>query len=272
MAAKPKLSPEQWAEVRAKWESDQREGYTWLIAEMKLDVSGPAIRKVSIRDGWTKNKSKKSSKTAKKTVERSKTKSNVSKNHQAMVSNVSETIVEDVVEDDSSRGRGRPTLYKEEYNEQAYRLCLLGATDEELAEFFHVTEQTINNWKNDYPKFFESLKRGKASADANVAESLYKRAIGYSHPDVHISNFQGEITITDVTKHYPPDTGAAFIWLKNRQPNKWKDKVEVEAEFKLDKDMLAQIEQKFIERMDKARDRQREILIERGILIEHDSQ
>lgn len=68
---------------------------------------------------------------------------------------------------------------------------------------------------------------------AAVAESLYKRALGYSHPDVHISNFQGMITVTDIVKHYPPDTGAAFIWLKNRQPHKWKDKVEVKEDINL---------------------------------------
>ena len=165
---------------------------------------------------------------------------------------------------------GRPTLYKEVYAEQAFRLCLLGATDEELADFFHIQVSTLNKWKKAHPDFVESIKKGKVEADSNVAESLYKRALGYSHPDVHISNFQGEITVTDITKHYPPDTGAAFIWLKNRQPDKWKDKSDVGVEFKLDKDMLAQIEQRFLEKMAKARDRQRTVLIERGILIEHE--
>lgn len=46
------------------------------------------------------------------------------------------------------------------------KLCLLGATDKELGDFFNVTEQTINNWKKDFPSFFESIKRGKIDADA----------------------------------------------------------------------------------------------------------
>lgn len=29
----------------------------------------------------------------------------------------------------------------------------------ELAQFFEVTETTINNWKNNYPDFFESIKK-----------------------------------------------------------------------------------------------------------------
>lgn len=125
-------------------------------------------------------------------------------------------------------GVGRPSKYKPEYAELATKYCLLGATDAELAGFFDTTEQTINAWKKQYPEFLESIKRGKEEADATVAQSLYKRANGYQHPDVHISNFQGVITATPLTKHYPPDTAAAFIWLKNRQSKKWRDKVDHE--------------------------------------------
>ena len=123
---------------------------------------------------------------------------------------------------------GRPTLYKEEYSEQAYKLCLLGATDKDMADFFGVTEQTVNNWKESEPKFFESIKKGKQYADANVAEKLYHRAIGYEHPEVVTASFQGQITDTmEVTKHYAPDPTAAIFWLKNRQPKQWRDKQDV---------------------------------------------
>ena len=54
MAAKPKLSPEQWALIRTTWEADPREGYAWLVEAMGLDVSAPAVRKTAMRDGWTK--------------------------------------------------------------------------------------------------------------------------------------------------------------------------------------------------------------------------
>lgn len=125
--------------------------------------------------------------------------------------------------------QGRPSEYRPEYDEQAYKLCLLGATDKELANFFEVSEQTVNAWKKAYPSFLESLKKGKSIADANVAEKLYHRAIGYEHPELITASFQGEITDTmTVTKYYPPDTGAAMAWLKNRQPSKWRDKQEIE--------------------------------------------
>lgn len=123
---------------------------------------------------------------------------------------------------------GRPTKYKPEYNKQAEKLCRLGATDKELADFFGVEEQTINNWKNEFPKFFESIKSGKIEADANVSDRLYQRALGYSHPDVDIKVVDKEIVETSLTKHYPPDTTAAIFWLKNRQPEKWRDKHDID--------------------------------------------
>jgi hypothetical protein len=119
---------------------------------------------------------------------------------------------------------GRPTEYKDEYADLAYKYCLLGATDKELATFFDVKDRTINNWKKSHPDFFQSIKRGREVADATVADRLFKRATGYEHPDVHISNYMGDITATDIIKHYPPDTTACIFWLKNRQKDKWRDK------------------------------------------------
>ena len=103
-----------------------------------------------------------------------------------------------------------------------------GFTDQEFADFYEVERKTIGNWKNQYPEFLHTLKRGKAIADSKVVKALFERATGYSHPDVHISNYQGEITVTDITKHYPPDTTAAIFWLKNRQPDSWRDKRDIE--------------------------------------------
>lgn len=122
---------------------------------------------------------------------------------------------------------GRPTKYKEEYNELAYNYCLLGATDSELGAFFGVCEATINNWKNEFPEFLESLKRGKEIADAKVAQALFHRATGYSCPDLDIKMYEGEIIETPYIKHYPPDTTSMIFWLKNRQPEKWREKREV---------------------------------------------
>ena len=123
---------------------------------------------------------------------------------------------------------GRPTLYRDEYAEQARKLCLLGATDKELADFFSVAIDTINEWKNVHSEFSASIKEGKDLADATVADRLFKRATGYQHHAVKIFNDQGAPMVVGYTEHYPPDTTAAIFWLKNRQRDKWRDKQDVE--------------------------------------------
>lgn len=120
----------------------------------------------------------------------------------------------------------RPTKYKAEFAEQARKLCLLGATDADLAEFFEVSEQTINTWKKSHKAFLESIKKGKVLADAEVATRLYERALGYSHPEEKVFQNAGEIITHQTTKHYPPDTTAAAIWLNNRKPDRWRNKPE----------------------------------------------
>lgn len=122
---------------------------------------------------------------------------------------------------------GRPTDYKDEYVDQVYKLCLLGATDKDIAGFFEVKEQTINNWKKSHPEFFESIKRGKVIADADVADSLFKRATGYEHTETKVFNNQGEILTHDVIKHYAPDPTAIAYWLNNRQRGKWTQRQDV---------------------------------------------
>jgi hypothetical protein len=121
---------------------------------------------------------------------------------------------------------GRPSKYQDEFPEQARKLCLLGAT--ELADFFDVNVDTIHEWKKVHPEFSDSIKSGKMQADADVADRLYQRAMGYEHPEVHISNYQGLITQTPITKIYAPDPTAAIFWLKNRQRSSWRDRQDVE--------------------------------------------
>lgn len=127
-----------------------------------------------------------------------------------------------------NKGGGRKTSYKKEYSRIAYNAALLGATDENLANLFDVSEKTISTWKKSVVEFSTALKKGKDIADGMVVKSLFQRALGYSHKDVDIKVIDDQIVITKLTKHYPPDTTAAIFWLKNRQSRSWRDKTEVD--------------------------------------------
>lgn len=120
----------------------------------------------------------------------------------------------------------RPTKYKPEFSAQAAKLCALGATDAQLADFFEVSVSTINLWKVQHPEFSESIKVPKEAADTRVEQSLYRRAMGYEHDEVDIRVVAGGIVETPIRKHYPPDTTAAIFWLKNRNPAQWREKIE----------------------------------------------
>ena len=124
---------------------------------------------------------------------------------------------------------GAPKKYNKKYNEQARKLCLMGYTDTELADFFEVSVRSINNWKKDYPDFMHSLKMGKELADAEVTASLYQKAIGYSCKETKIATTEGKITDEkEYTKNYPPCPISIKYWLNNRQSTKWREKVEIE--------------------------------------------
>jgi hypothetical protein len=119
--------------------------------------------------------------------------------------------------------RGRPSKYKTEYARQAKKLCELGATDLDLAEFFQVNPSTIYEWKAKYKLFSKALKVGKDVPDIKVERSLYQRAVGYSVVETKIATFNGQITDqVDIIKQYPPDTTACIFWLKNRRPDEYR--------------------------------------------------
>ena len=127
---------------------------------------------------------------------------------------------------------GRPTKYKPEYAEQAYQLALLGLTDEQMAAVFNVSRSTFNKWQKEFPEFSDTVRRGKILADATVAASFYKRATGYEYPSekivtLSIGNGESVVERVPITAVVLPDPGAALNWLKNRQPDKWRDKQDV---------------------------------------------
>lgn len=123
---------------------------------------------------------------------------------------------------------GRPTKFKPDFAKQAQKLCELGATDADLADFFGVTTMTIWRWSGTHAEFCYALKDGKDRADAKVERSLYQRAIGFEHDAVKIMQYEGQPVIVPYREKVAPDTTACIFWLKNRRRDQWRDKQDVE--------------------------------------------
>jgi hypothetical protein len=116
------------------------------------------------------------------------------------------------------------TKFRKRFIEEARLLARLGATEGEIADFFHVAVSTLAAWKIKHQGFAVALLVGEEIANGRVERSLYSRAVGYSHEDVDIKmTKEGEIIQTPVIRRFPPDTIAGIFWTKNRMPERWRD-------------------------------------------------
>lgn len=136
----------------------------------------------------------------------------------------------------STRKVGRPSKFETINQEQLKKLCVAGFTDIQIADFFNINVDSLNEYKKKYPEFSASLKDWKLDADKVVEKCLYQRAIGYQFDEVtkecvevNGKEVKGTARVKTVSKHYAPDVTAQIFWLKNRQPAQWRDKpLEVE--------------------------------------------
>ena len=168
---------------------------------------------------------------------------------------------------------GRPTIYRPELAALARKLALLGATGAEMADALNINVSTLSDWMHKHPELSRAIESGKTQADAEIAEGLYNRARGDTHEAVKIFMPAGADApvYAPYVEHYPPDTNAASLWLRNRQPDRWRDRQEVKVSGSVTH-RLAQMspEERAQDALDLA-ERVRQRLIDAGvIIIEHE--
>lgn len=101
-----------------------------------------------------------------------------------------------------------------------------GLTDEQLADKIGIAVSTLYDWKNKFSDISEALKKGKEIVDMEVENALLKRALGYSYTEVMTEESTEGTKRRETVKFIPPDTTAQIFWLKNRRPDKYRDKPE----------------------------------------------
>lgn len=123
-----------------------------------------------------------------------------------------------------------------------------GLVDAQIAGNIGVAVQTLYEWCRRFPSISEALKKGKAPVDIEVENALLKRALGYEYEEtvteIEEVNGKPKKHIRKVMKHMPPDATAMIFWLKNRRPDRWRDKqVQIEDNAALEKldAMLAEV-------------------------------
>lgn len=106
-----------------------------------------------------------------------------------------------------------------------------GLTDEQIATKMGICRDTLIQWKKKYPDISDTLKKGKDVVDIQVENALLKRALGYEYEEISEKYEMGVLVEKKVTKkQVVPDTTAQIFWLKNRKPDEWRDKREVDVE------------------------------------------
>lgn len=124
---------------------------------------------------------------------------------------------------------GQPTLYCPEMPGTVLKLASQGLTEQEIANVFEVANSTITLWEVEHPEFSAALREGKAIADARVKRRLYERAIGgFKIHKQKAYVIKGRVVKVDIWEEVPPDVTAQIFWLKNRDPENWREKVDHE--------------------------------------------
>ena len=126
---------------------------------------------------------------------------------------------------------GAKGTWQDKYVDMARVACGRGGfTDAFLAELFAVSIRTIHYWKDKHPDFGAAIQEGKDAFDTEHVEcALLKAAKGYTYTETIKELKEGKLVVTkEIVRDVKPDTGAICFWLKNRRPDRWKDKHEFE--------------------------------------------
>lgn len=126
----------------------------------------------------------------------------------------------------------RPVKYEARFDYMAEVACREGGfTDWKLGRLFDVSISTITNWKRNYSSFSDAVKRGKDDFDTMaVEESLLKQCLGYTFTETTMEpGRNGELAVTKIVeKHTPANASSTRFFLKNRGPQRWRDRQQFE--------------------------------------------
>lgn len=154
---------------------------------------------------------------------------------------------------------GNAIKFRNDFSRQVYYLTRLGATTEQMAEFFRVSPSTITGWLDNNDDFREANLLGRYIFSMEMIETLSQRAMGYDYTEVEEGtaiNRKGELVNVKkiIHKHMPPDPACMFFILKNRHGDVWADTHRGDQAAKLNQEIAKKLE------VDELDDDERELL------------
>ena len=138
--------------------------------------------------------------------------------------------------------RGRPSKYNSALMPKlAEMMARMGMIDKDMAVYIGIAESTFHKWKKDHPEFADALTIGKEEPDGKVEAALYTTALGTTYDEITQQRKPnpetGEEVVTGTVltrRHVAPSVAAQIFWLKNRRPDRWRDKQELDIDMEND--------------------------------------
>ncbi len=123
-------------------------------------------------------------------------------------------------------GRASKSAYHPGFDRRATDYCMLGATNEELAQLFGVSVSANQKWLVARPSFARAVRKGREEADARVARSMFRAATGLKLKEVRTRlGENGQVLEkTETIKEQAPNVNAGTLWLTNRRSDRWRDR------------------------------------------------
>ena len=153
--------------------------------------------------------------------------------------------------------RGRKSAWDEKIQPRLLEIagwCKQGLLDKNICEMLGISQETFYLYKRQKPELSDALAINKEIADITVENSLFKRATGFPYvettTDIKMDKDGNELSRQEktVNKQALPDTTAISLWLRNRMPDKWRDKQTFENIVKVDLEDTRTPEEVMIER------------------------
>lgn len=119
-------------------------------------------------------------------------------------------------------------VFLPDHLDQVRAIAMRGIDEDQLSEIFDISKRQLGLWKSQFPAFKKALEAGYTDADAAVLGALYQTAVGYTHDEEKVFQWDGEVIRADTVKHYKPDVQAIKLWLTNRQRENWADRKQTE--------------------------------------------